>query len=523
MWDSFLAGFELALRWDTFAFMSMGLMLGMFVGALPGFTTVMAMALVLPISFFLDPLVGIPFLIGVYKGGIYGGSIPAILISVPGTGAAIATTFDGPKLTQKGHGRKALEMALFASVFGDFSSDIITILMIVPIAMIALLIGPPELSAIIVLALVIVAAASTGSMIKGMVMAFFGLVLSMIGQDPFEFISRFTFGSLQLKSGIPLLPMMIGLFAVPEILGAIERALVPDSIKSIDMGHVGKRLRFHEFRRCFRTIVRSTFLGTFIGMVPGVGQPVAAFAGYAAAKNASDEPDRFGKGEIEGVAAAEAANNAVNGPTLVPLLTLGIPGDKVTAILLGAFVAHGLRPGPMLLVDKGPTVFAILIAMVFANILFLGLAYVSIPLFARIVTLKRFYLVPIIVMLAFSGSYVSRSDPFDLQVLVVCGIFGYAARKLEFDVAPLVMAFILGQILEYSIGQTANMADSNVFVYLFTERLSAGIIFMLVPVLIGVMLYRSHRRKVRRQQKSAMDLGGDVAGGPPVSERGPAE
>ena len=508
LWDSFVEGVYLALRWDTFGMMSLGLILGMFVGALPGLTTVMAMALVLPISFFLDPLVGIPFLIGIYKGGIYGGSIPAILISVPGTGAAIATTFDGPKLTKKGQGRKALEIALFSSVIGDLSSDIVALCLIVPIAMIALLIGPPELSAIIVLALVIVAAASTGSMVKGLVMGFFGILLSMVGQDPLEFIPRFTFGSMELKSGIPLVPMMIGVFAIPEIIAAIERIGTDYIVRKNGLSHVGERLRFHEFRRCLRTITRSTIIGTFLGVVPGVGQPVAAFAGYASAKSASPHPERFGKGELEGVAAAEAANNAVNGPTLVPLLTLGIPGDKVTAILLGALVAQGLRPGPSLLQDHGASVFAILVAMVLANVLFLGLAYVLIPLFARIVTLKRFYLVPIIVILAFSASYVFRSDPFDLQVLVVFGVFGYFAKKLEFDVAPLVMAFILGQILEYSIGQTINMADGNILIYLFNDRIAAGVIYLMVPVVVLVMIYRAYRRKAITRRTI---IGGDIA------------
>lgn len=510
MWESFIEGFYLLLRWDIFGMISLGLMLGMFVGALPGFTTVMAMAIVLPISFFIEPLIGIPFLIGVYKGGIYGGSIPAILISVPGTGAAIATTFDGPALTRKGQGRKALEMALFASVFGDLSSDVLTLFLIPVFAMIALMIGPPELSAIIVLALVIVAAASSGTIVKGLVMGFLGLLLSTIGQDPLEFVSRFTFGSMELKSGIPLLPMMIGVFAIPEILAAVERAGGDIMAKSTDLSTAGERLRFHEFRRCFKTILRSTGIGTFMGAVPGVGQVVAAFAGYAAAKNASKTPENFGKGELEGIAAAEAANNAVNGPTLVPLLTLGIPGDKVTAILLGAFVAHGLRPGPKLLTEHGPTIFAILLSMIFANILFLVLAYVSIPLFARIVTMKRFYLIPLIAVLAFSGSYVYRSDPFDLQILVIFGIFGYIARKLEFDVAPMVMAFILGQILEYTIGQTVNMAPGNLLVYLLTDRLSAGLIYALAPVVLGVLIYRARKRRLRQEERLHMKVGEDT-------------
>jgi putative tricarboxylic transport membrane protein len=511
MYESLIEGFYLLARWDTFGVIGLGLFLGMFVGALPGFTTVMAMALILPISFFLHPLVGIPFLIGVYKGGIYGGSIPAILISVPGTGAAIATTMDGPQLARAGKGRKTLEMALYASVFGDLVSDIITLFMITPIAMIALLVGPPELSVIILIALVIIAAASTGALIKGLAMAFFGIMLSMIGQDPLGFMTRFTFGSMELKSGIPLLPMMIGVFAIPEILAVLERLAVSNKSDKTpaDLSTAGERLHFYEFKRCFRTIWRSTMIGTVIGALPGAGQSVAAFAGYAAAKKKSSHPETFGKGEIEGVAAAEAANNAVNGPTLVPLLTLGIPGDKVTAILLGAFVAHGLRPGPQLLSEHGPLVFALLLAMIAANVMFLVIGYISIPIFARIVTLKRFYLVPIIVLTAFAGSYVFRSDPVDLQFLVLFGVFGYFARKLDFDVVPMVMAFILAPILEYTIGQTVNMADGNLVVYLFTERLSAGVLYLMLFATLGYFGYKHYKSQSSKRQAPVL-VGEDI-------------
>jgi len=512
MLESLIDGAFLLLRWDTFGIMAVGLFLGMFVGALPGFTTVMAMALVLPISFFMHPLVGIPFLIGVYKGGIYGGSIPAILIGVPGTGASIATTIDGPALARKGKGKKALEMALFASVFGDFSSDVITLFLIVPIAMIALLIGPPELSAIIVLALIVVAASSVGNLMKGLVMACLGVMLAMIGQDPVDYIPRFTFGSSELVSGLPLLPMMIGLFAIPEILGAIERAAVSGDVSGAAARMVattGERLRFSEFRACFKSIVRSTGIGTVLGILPGVGQSVAAFAGYAAAKKNSPHPENFGKGELEGVAAPEAANNAVNGPTLVPLLTLGIPGDKVTAILLGAFMAHGLRPGPSLMTDHGAEVFALLLAMILANVLFLGLAYFCIPLFARIVTLKRFYLVPIIVLVAFAGSYVYRSDSFDLQILVLFGVIGYCARKLEFDVVPLVMGFILGPELEYSIAQTTIMARGEFLTFLFTERYIAAGLYSTIVIALAYFGYRAFTRKPKKSD-GWMPVGDDL-------------
>ncbi len=494
-WDSVSAGIELLARWDVFAFLTIGLILGVLVGAMPGLTTAMAIAILLPLSFFWDPLVGIPFLIGVYKGGIYGGSVPAILIATPGTGASVATTFDGPALARKGQARKALEMSLYASVIGDLSSDVFTLLLIVPVAMVALLIGPPELSAIVVLSLIVVILAGNGPLGKGLVMAFLGLLLSTIGQDPLEFTSRFTFGIDYLKSGIPLLPMLIGLFALPEILRLIEHRMMSGYPSQTAVETAGDKLSLHEFRRCGRSIFRSSVIGTLLGMIPGVGQPTAAFTGYAAAKNASGHAERFGKGELEGIAAAEAANNAVNGPTLVPLLTLGIPGDKITAILLGAFVAHGLRPGPQLIADHGPTVFAILVAMALANVILLVVARILIPLMTRLVRLDSALLIPIVLLLAFTGAYLYRSDPMDLNYVIIFGVFGFISRKLGYDISPLVMAFILGETLEYSIGQTLNMASGSLAGYLLSERPIAGILYLLIPVVVGWFAYLSRRRR----------------------------
>ena len=492
MWDNFLQGILLTLRWDTFGMMGLGLMLGMFVGALPGFTTIMAMAVLLPISFFMDPMVGIPFLIGVYKGGIYGGSIPAILVSMPGTGASVATTFDGPPLTKQGKARKAMEMALFSSVCGDLSSDVLTILFIGPIALMAMKIGPPELGAIILLSLIIISATTSGLFIKGLVMCFIGLFFSMIGQDPLGGMSRFTFGFFEIKSGIPLLPMLIGLFAIPEILQAVEKKITTFVAEEFNLKS-GERLTFKEFKRSIRTILRSTAIGTSLGIIPGVGQVVSAFVGYAAAKNASKHPETYGKGELDGIAAAEAANNSVNGPTLVPLLTLGIPGDKVTAILLGAFIAQGLRPGPQLFAEQGSLVFALLVAMIFANLIFVVLGYLTIPLFAKVVTIRKSALLPLTAIFAFAGSYVYRSDPFDLLVLVFFGIFGYTAKKLNFDVTPMVMGYILGPVLEYSFGQTINLARGDTLHYIFVGRPITAIILAITPFITAGLWWRSAR------------------------------
>ncbi|MGI9366024.1 MAG: tripartite tricarboxylate transporter permease [Rhizobiaceae bacterium] len=488
MLDQFVEGFGMALRVDTFVLMALGLFGGMLVGALPGFTTLMAMAILLPVSFFLDPIVGIPFLLGIYKGGIFGGSIPAILISMPGTGAAVATSRDGYKLTQKGKSRKALDIALFSSVLGDTASDIFTIFMIFPIAFLVMLFGPPELFAVLLMSLVIIAATSGSSPLKSLVMMMLGLWLSFVGTDPLGGVERFTFGLFELKSGIPLLPMLIGVFAIPELAAVVMRNEKVRQLSAL----MGERLTRIEFKRCFKTICRSTAIGTSIGIVPGLGQVVAAMMGYSAAKNASEHPETFGEGEIEGVAAAEAANNAVNGPTMVPLLTLGIPGDNVTAILLGAFVAQGLRPGPQLFEEQGATVFAILVAMVFANLMFLVIGYLSIPFFSRLVTIRVSVLIPLVMMFAFAGAFVFRSDSVDLLMLVGFGLFGIIAKYAKFDVMPMVMGFILGPPLEYAFGQTVAMTNGNYIEFFFTERLGAMAVLVATPV-IGYLLWKRMR------------------------------
>jgi len=485
MFEQFAEGFAMAMRLDTMAMMSIGLFAGMLVGSLPGFTTLMAMAILLPISFFLEPIVGIPFLLGIYKGGIFGGSVPAILISMPGTGAAVATSRDGYKLTQQGKSRKALDMALFASVSGDTASDIFTIVMMFPIAVLVMQFGPPELFAVLLMSLVIIAATSGSNPLKSLIMMMFGLWLSFIGTDPLGGVERFTFGLFELKSGIPLLPMLIGVFALPEVASVIIRNEKARKLAAL----VGERLTFAEFRGSLRTICRSTVIGTSIGIVPGLGQIVAAMMGYSAAKNASSHPETFGEGELEGVAAAEAANNAVNGPTMVPLLTLGIPGDNVTAILLGAFVAQGLRPGPQLFEEQGATVFAILVAMVIANLLFLVIGYLSIPMFSRLVTIKTSILIPLVIMFAFAGTYVFRSDANDLLILVAFGVFGIIAKAAKFDVMPMVMGFILGPSMEYAFGQTAAMSNGNPLGFFVTDRIGALAVLLATPV-IGYLLWK---------------------------------
>jgi putative tricarboxylic transport membrane protein len=496
MLDALLAGFEAAMRVDTFVWMSAGLLLGMLMGAMPGFTTTMGMSVLMPVAFLVgDPLIGIPFLIGVYKGGIYGGSVPAILISMPGTAASIVTVFDGAAMARKGQPRKALDMALTASVISDFISDVLTIALIIPVAAIVLSFGPPEIAAIMFMSLVIVSVTATGPVLKGLLMLGVGLWLGFVGADPFSAMERYTFGTTELYDGFHLIPMLIGLFALPEIFNAVRSG---DRARARVASLVGERMTGAELKRSMPTIFRSTAIGTVVGLIPGLGQTVAAMMGYIAAKNASKHPETFGKGEIDGVAACEAANNAVNGPTMIPLLTLGIPGDNVTALLLGAFMMQGLRPGPTLFATSGTIVFGILIAMLFANVIFYFIGRATIPLFSRVVTIRKSLLIPMTIMLAFTGTYLARSNPFDLITLIGFGLIGLAAKKAAFDVMPMVMGFILGRELEYSFGQTVSLAGDDFLRFALTERLGMTAIVLATP-LIGILLGRRMAR-LRRQE-----------------------
>ena len=494
MLETFIQGMHLLLRWDIYFFIAAGLCIGMFVGAMPGLTTILALSVLLPVSFKLEPVLGIPFLVGLFKGGIYGGSIPAILVGIPGTAASIATTFEGPALTRKGHGRKALEMALFSSVSGDLISDIFTILLIGPIAIITLMIGPPEIFAIIFFSLVLIASISGDSGLKGAIAALIGLGPGFIGTDAATGSTRMTFGFMSLSAGIPLIPLVIGIFALPEILLAVESRAPRFVSQFIGYSNTGEKLRWKEFKSSIKTILRSTGIGTGIGMVPGVGQVVAAFVGYSAAKRASTHPETFGEGELDGIAAPEAANNAVNGPTMVPLLTLGIPGDTATAILLGAFVAHGMRPGPLIFQEQGPLLYAILMSMVIANILFVFLGYVLLKPFAIAIQIKKSYLIPIILALAFVGT-LSTGDNSDLVIMLVVGFFAYILRKLNFDLAPLIIAFVLAEPVEYTLSQTMLYAKGSILQYIFVTRpiSSAFLLSALIWILYRAM--RSFSRK----------------------------
>ncbi len=461
-----------------------GVAAGILVGAIPGISGVMATAVLVPFSFFMPPTEGIPFLLGLHKGALFGDSIPAILINTPGQPAAAATALDGYPLAKKGEAKSAIQMALVSSTIGDTFSDIVLIVAAIPLAALALKFGPAEFFALMVMGLTIIGGITGSSAAKGILSALIGLMIGLVGFDAVTGAERYTFGIPSLQGGIGTIPLMIGLFAVSEVLIQAEKK---NNVlaKRPATAHLkgGKTLEMKEVKFSARTIFRSSILGTIIGAIPGTGAAIATFIGYGAAKRASKKPEEFGKGSYEGVAASEAANSAVAGADLIPTLTLGIPGSATAAILMGAFLAQGLRPGPELFESNGSTMYAIFALLLIGNPIMIVIGWVLTPVFARVVTIRQSLLVPCVLILCLMGVYVFRGNLGDIQLALVVGVFGYFLRKIDIPLAPLVIAFIITPIAERSMKQALILSDGDFSVFI-TRPISAGFLLLAAAILV---------------------------------------
>jgi putative tricarboxylic transport membrane protein len=484
--DNLIAAFDMFFQFHVIAGIGVGVLLGIVLGSIPGLTATMAIALIIPMTFHMDPVVSVGLLVGAYKGGTYGGSIPAILLNTPGTPAASATLLDGFELAKQGKSVKALKTAIYSSAMGDTLSDMVLILVAPPLALIALKMGPPEMAALIFLSLLIITTVSGESMIKGVIVGAIGLIVGTIGLDAVTAVPRFGFGFPELDEGVSLIPMLIGLFAVSEFLINTE---------SVGMGKIAQffarsdkpednRVSGKEFKSCLRPILLSTGIGTLLGSIPGIGPSIAAFAGYAQAKKTSKHPEKFGKGSLEGVAAAEAGNNAVCGANLIPLLTLGIPGDIGAAVLLGAFMIQGLHPGPMLFKENIVTVYAIFMALMMANVFNFVFGMIYIKFASKVVLIPKSYIFPAVLAFCFFGAYGFNQSLFDVWMVIVFGLIGYLLRRNGFPLAPLLIAFILEPILESSFRQSLLISQGSLAIFV-THPISA--VFLALSV-VGVVL-----------------------------------
>ncbi len=408
-------------------------------------------------------MTAILLLLGVYKGGVYGGSIPAILIKTPGTPAAACTVLDGFPLAQKGQANKALHMALYASCFADFMSNIALIFFTGFIASFALKFGPPEFFALILFSLTIIAGVAGDNLARGLISACFGLLLATIGLDLIYGTERMVFGEPELMGGLKFIPVLIGLFALPEIIDHYSRKLVTHKRFS-NLGQGGVTMA--EWKRCFKSVVRGSLIGVVMGAIPGIGGAPAAFLSYSEAKRTSKVADNFGKGELEGIAAAESGNNGTAGATMIPLLALGVPGDVITAVILGAFMIHGLRPGPLLFEQNLSLIYAIFMGIMLSSFYLLIVGKAGIKVFARISDVPNSFLYPIVLVLCVFGADAVGNTMFDLLIMMIMGLVGYFMLKFHIPPAPFLIAFILGPLLEDSFRQSLLLGrgDFSIFI-----------------------------------------------------------
>ncbi len=458
MLDNLMAGLSLVANLESFLALFVGIVIGVIGGAIPGLSATMAVALTLPFTFPLQPVTGILLLLGVYKGGIFGGSIPAILIKTPGTPASSATVLDGHPMAEKGEAGRALGMALWASCTADVVSNLALILFAGWLASFALNFGPPEFFALILFSLTIIAGVSGESLLRGALSALLGLLLATIGLDLVYGTNRFTMDNPNMMGGLNFIAVLIGLFAIPEI---IAMAWNP-------VAHLGRtralgqsKVSFADYRRCFRSIIRGSMIGVFLGSIPGIGAAPSAFLSYSEARRKSPNKANFGKGEIEGVAAAEAGNNGVAGATLIPLLALGVPGDVITAIIIGAFMIHGLQPGPMMFILNVDIIYGLFIGLIVSSAFLFIVGSVAIRGFGFVAKVPKRILMPTVLVLCIYGVFAVNNNIFDVGVMFVMGWVGYLMMRYRMPAAPFLIAFILGPLLENNFRQAMLMSGSD--------------------------------------------------------------
>ena len=444
------------LTLNNISWIAFGVLLGYVVGVIPGLGKGTAVAVSIPITFYLSPLTGIAYLIGIAKGSTAGSAVSAILLNTPGEPSSAPTALDGYPMSQKGQASKALKMGLFASVIGDFFATLLLIFLAAPLAEYALLFGPVEVTSILLFSLTFIAALSGDSLIKGLIAGLFGLLFSTVGMEIETATVRFTFGILELFDGLSLIPVAIGMLAVAEMLvqlGGLEaleeqQRKLKNNIKSIK-----QNISWQEWKLSFPAIFRGTLVGSTVGILPGLGASVASFLSYGLAKKAAKDPSRFGKGAIEGIAAAESADNAVVPSSLVPLFALGIPGSVIAAILIGAFIIQGVTPGPLMFVQQPQLVNGIYLSMICASLLLLVIGFFGQKIFSMLSLVSLRLIIPSVIFFCAIGSYLQGGGIIGVWLILFFGIFGYFAKKLDFSFVTFLIGFVVGPQFELSLRQ----------------------------------------------------------------------
>ena len=445
---------------ENILWINIGVFVGSVFAAIPGLSVILCVILFLPVTYTMTAIPGMMFLLGIYCAGGYGGSVSAILINTPGTPHAAATMLDGHPLSEQGRTKAALKIALYASTFGGVFSALMLLFLGPQVAKVAAQLGTAEYFMVCVFGLTIIAGVSGKSIIRGLISACLGLLISCVGTDPMTSYDRFTFGISRLYLGLDLAVCLIGLFALVEILAKAEKRLDSlnlDTTKIKDDGKITKE----EYKRMIRPVVMSSIIGVMVGIIPGTGASEASWFSYNTAKNLSKHPEEFGHGSVEGIAAAESANNAVTGATLIPLLTLGIPGDGTVAIMLSALMINGLNPGLSLFTTDGDIMYAIMLGLILVNLFMLLQGKFLTTLFAKVVSIPQEILTPIIVIFCFAGAYSVNENYFDVGVALIFGVLAWVLRKLELPPVPILLGLVLGSMTETNFRRALLISNGN--------------------------------------------------------------
>ncbi|MFD1037302.1 tripartite tricarboxylate transporter permease [Virgibacillus byunsanensis] len=501
MLDLLLLGISEIFQLHILVVILLGVIAGILAGLIPGFTVTMAIVLTLPLTFGMEPITGVAAMIGVLVGGMSGGLITAALLGIPGTPSAVATTFDAYPMSRKGQPGKALSLGIWASFLSSIISLFLLVSIAPQIANLALKFGPWEMFSLIVAALTIIASVTGESILKGLIAGLFGLLIATVGADPIAGITRFSFDMQVLRAGIPFLVVLIGMFAISRLLNSVERSELDrdilqkqeDKIKGIQFVLKPKETFISVIRKPVN-LIRSSAIGSIIGAIPGAGGSIANIIAYDQAKKWSKESEKFGTGHEEGVVASEAGNNSTVGGDLIPTIALGIPGSAVTAVLLSALMVHGVNPGPLLIANEPNIVGGIFLAFLVASFFMLITQFVGIRYFIRVTEIPAHILVPLILVLCVTGTFVLNNRITDIYLLFIIGIVGYFFTKYKFALAPIIIGVILGPIAEVNL-RRAFMSDPNWTLFL-TRPIS--LTFLILGVLsIAFTIWQSRRAGAR--------------------------
>jgi putative tricarboxylic transport membrane protein len=490
MLSQLMEGFSTVFTVHALLVITLGALIGIIGGAMPGMSSASAVALALPFTFAMDTTLSIILLAAIYSGSTYGGSITATLLNTPGTPESAVMTFDGYALTKQGKAGKALWAALIAGTIGGLLGTFLLIWASVPLAKEALNFGPPEYFALAFFGLTVLALLIDGSIVKGLICCTFGLLIATVGFDPITGLQRMTFGLPALFDGFQFIPVLIGLFAISEAFELLSRNDLP--LKLEKSGLWSTRLSWKELKGLLKYIFVGTGIGVFIGIKPGGGATIASIISYSVAKQMSPNRERFGTGQLEGLAAPEAADKATVGAALIPMLTLGLPASATSAVLIGAFTLHGIQPGPSLFTTHSDLVYGLFASLILANVAVFLLGMIGIPLFVRLSTIPKSILGAAILMLTLFGSYAYESSLNDVWVAMIFGMIGYAMKKYKFPTAPLVLGLVLAPLLESNFRKSLILSKGD-FTIFFDRGISLVLIIISLLSLV-ISIYWSYRQ-----------------------------